>query len=136
MSAIDKRPQGATELEYNVFVTGTIASGAYLAKQSVRIVNPNAWFIMTGISGAYDFVGLPAFLLYDANLQKLANEPVWMENFANFFGLACPLSGGFIEYPPDSVIQFDVSERSSAGASTWSLNFWGFLRFEKGVKPC
>jgi hypothetical protein len=133
---MDKRFEGGAVLEYNVFTSGTIASGEYLKDQHVKIVNPNAWFILTGVSGEYDFVGLPAFLLRDGHIRAMSNNPIWMGNLANYFGMAAPLGGGFAAYPPDSSITFDVAEKSGAGASAWSLNFWGYLRFEKGVKPC
>lgn len=131
------RFDGGVELEYNVFASGSLAQDEILTKQSARIVNPNAIFVCTGISGQIIAdVGIPAFILRDGDLRALSNVPIWIGNFAMDGGQACPLKGGYIEFPPDSVIQFDVHEVSGAGAVDWTLNFWGFLRFAKGVRPC
>lgn len=117
------------ELDYTVYASGEILANAYLPNQPVVINNPDASFILTGITGSQTDAFV-AVLLRDHMMRGLANEPIWLNNLASSNGAAAMFEGGGVIWPPASTIVFDVRELSGAGGS-WELAFWGYLRFEE-----
>lgn len=130
------QPGKRLQLEYNVFGEFTVAAGGYMKDQSILIVNPNADFYLTGMSGSFAGAGNGAILLKDADGRAIANEPVWFLNFAYPGALAQPLEGEMLVYPPDGVIRFDLQETSGAGSVDLQLNFWGFKLYHEGMRKC
>jgi len=134
MTAVE--PGRRLQVEYNVYHFASIAASGRLIDQPVRILNPNADFFLTGISGQTDGTGQGAILLKDANGRAIANEPVWMENFASSFGYPAPLENEMLVYPPDSVILFDLLEVTGAGGCDFQIVFWGFKLYREGTRKC